>query len=156
MAQGGKSCFSVCATEIQIMARPIPPSCVSALSALSNKGSHRETARIFQVSVRFVNNMVLLKARTGDLVASPQGGWPSSKLADHESFVLARIDENGDLTLDDLRKELEERGVVVHRSSVGRLLARHKRSFKKTVVASERLIRCQRQRQASRQCLGEQ
>jgi transposase len=114
------------------MARPHPPELRQRVVGFVEQGhSHRETARIFQVSVRFVNNMVLLKARTGDLVASPQGGWRSSKLAGHESFVLSRIDDNGDLTLDDLRKELEERGVVVHRSSVGRLLARHKRSFKK-------------------------
>ncbi|MDH6269538.1 transposase [Rhizobium sp. SG_E_25_P2] len=114
------------------MARPHPIELRQRVVCFVELGhSHREAARIFQVSVRFVNDMVLLKARTGDLLASPQGGWRGSKLADHESFVLARIDENGDLTLDDLRKELAERGLIIHRSSIGRLLARHKRSCKK-------------------------
>lgn len=87
--------------------------------------SHREAARHFRVSPRFVNNLVKLKAQTGSLAARRQGHGPGTgKLAPHADFLRARLAQNGDLTLDELCVELEGRGVRVHRSNVGRFLHR--------------------------------
>ncbi|MEO5757152.1 MAG: winged helix-turn-helix domain-containing protein, partial [Mesorhizobium sp.] len=44
------------------------------------------------------------------------------------------MDENGDLTLDELCVELEGRGVTVHRSNVSRLLHRLGLSHKKRMA----------------------
>ena len=87
---------------------------------------------IFRVSPRFVNNLMKLRAETGSLEPCRQGHGPGGgKLAAHAGFVRARLDENGDPTLDELYAELEGRGVSVHRSNVGRLLDRLGLSHKK-------------------------
>lgn len=73
-----------------------------------------------------------LRAETGSLEPRRQGhGVGGGKLADHAVFVRERLGRNGDLTLDELCVELEGRGVIVHRSSVGRLLDRLGVSHKK-------------------------
>lgn len=94
--------------------------------------SHRAAAAHFRVSVRFVNDMVILKRETGSLSPKRQGhGGTNSKLRAHEDWVRHRLEENGDLTLDELVCELAGRGVEVHRSSVGRFLGQLGLSHKK-------------------------
>ena len=93
--------------------------------------SHRAVARRFMVSVRFVNNMVILKRKTGCLAPKRQGNLGWGKLTGHEDWVRDRVVANGDLTLEALRDELAERGVEVHVSSVARLLQRLGFSHKK-------------------------
>ena len=94
--------------------------------------THRAAAAHFRVSVRFVNDMVILKRETGSLAPKRQGhGGTNSKLRAHEDWVQQRMEENGDLTLDELVCELAGRGVEVHRSSVGRFLGQLGLSHKK-------------------------
>lgn len=93
--------------------------------------SNRAAARHFRVSPRFVNNLVKLKRATGSLAPRRQGHLGGGKLNAHGDWVRVRLAENGDLTLDELCLELAERGVVVHRSNVGRLLHRLGLSHKK-------------------------
>jgi len=93
--------------------------------------THRAVADHFRVSPRFVNNMVILKRETGSLEAKMQGRQGGGKLQDHHIWVRQRIEENGDLTLDELCVELDGRGVSVHRASVGKLLHRLGLSHKK-------------------------
>lgn len=94
--------------------------------------THRETARVFSVSVSFVNNMVKLRDETGSLQPRKQGNPSKGKLARYEDWVRDRLEEKGDLTLDALRFELEElHGVVVHRSAIGHWLHRLGLSHKK-------------------------
>ena len=78
----------------------------------------------FRVSVKFVNDMVLLKRRTGSLAAKPQGnGGGQGKLAGAAGWIERRIKEKRDLTLDELVAELREgHGVEGHRVSVWRRL----------------------------------
>jgi len=45
--------------------------------------SHREAARHFRVSPRFVNNLVILKRETGSLSPRPQGHLGGGKLSPH-------------------------------------------------------------------------
>lgn len=93
--------------------------------------SHREAARHFRVSPRFVNNLVILKRETGSLSPRRQGHVGGGKLNAHGDWVRQRLDENGELTLDELCLDLAGRGVIVHRSNVARLLHRLGLSHKK-------------------------
>nr|WP_157747677.1 winged helix-turn-helix domain-containing protein [Cohaesibacter sp. ES.047] len=93
--------------------------------------SHRAAASHFRVSPRFVNNLMLLKKETGSVQPRKQGRPDKGKLGGHHEWITRRMSENGELTLDELCLELAERGVHVHRSSVGRLLHRLGLSHKK-------------------------
>jgi transposase len=86
--------------------------------------THRSAAAQFRVSIKFVNDMVLLKRRTGLLEAKPQGnGGGHGKLAGVAGWIERRIQEKRDLTLDELVVELRDGpGVAVHRVSVWRHL----------------------------------
>jgi transposase len=96
---------------------------------------HREAARHFRVSPRFVNELMKLRRETGSLEPRRQGHAPGGgKLAPHVAFVGRRMAEAGELTLDELCVELEGRGVLVHRSNVGRLLHRLGLSHKKNAA----------------------
>ncbi|CDZ68374.1 ISSpo6, transposase orf A [Neorhizobium galegae bv. orientalis] len=92
---------------------------------------HREAARHFRVSPRFVNDLVILKRETGSLSPRRQGHLGGGKLSAQHAWVGERLAQNGELTLDELCVELCGRGVIVHRSSVGRLLHRLGLSHKK-------------------------
>ena len=83
--------------------------------------SHRKAARHFRVSPKFVNDMIKLRRETGALAAKRQGNLGhAGKLRGLEAWVRGRLGDRGDLTLDELRLELEQvHDVTVHRSSVG-------------------------------------
>ncbi|MCJ9670059.1 MULTISPECIES: IS630 family transposase [unclassified Neorhizobium] len=100
---------------------------------------HREAARHFRVSPRFVNDLVILKRETGSLLPRRQGHLGGGKLSAQHAWVGERLAQNGELTLDELCVELCGRGVIVHRSSVGRLLHRLGLSHKKSLQAAEQL-----------------
>lgn len=94
--------------------------------------SRRAAAARFGVSPRFVNNMMILKCETGSLAPMRQGHTgANSKLRAHADWMRQRVDETGELTLDELVLELAGRGVNVHRSTVSRLLHRLGLSHKK-------------------------
>jgi transposase len=86
--------------------------------------THRSTAARFKVSVKFVNDMVKLKASTGGLAAKPQGnGGGRGKLAGFKDWVARRIGEKRDLTAAALAAEIATtHGVTVRRGSVWSLL----------------------------------
>ena len=115
------------------MGKPHPMALRERVVAFVEEGhSNREASRHFRVSPRFVNNLMILHRETGSLAAKPQGRpCGDGKLADHHEWVLRRMADNGDLTLDELCVELSERGVTVHRSSIDRLLHRLGLSHKK-------------------------
>ena len=115
------------------MGKALPMALRERVAAFVDDGnSNREAARHFRVSPRFVNNLMKLRGETGSLEPRRQGhGSGGGKLADHAGFVRERLEENGELTLDELCVELEGRGVTVHRSNVARLLHRLGLSHKK-------------------------
>ena len=69
--------------------------------------------------------------RTGSAAAKSQKGRSRSPLQPHTNWLLALIGERADLTLDEIRGLLGERGVRVGVSSVWRFFDRHGISFKK-------------------------
>ena len=115
------------------MGKPLPMALRERVAAYVDEGhGHREAARHFRVSPRFVNELMKLRRETGSLKPRRQGhapGW--GKLAPHAAFVRRRMTETGELTLDELCVELAARGVSVHRSNLGRLLHRLGLSHKK-------------------------
>ncbi len=63
--------------------------------------------------------------------AKSQKGRSRSPLKPHTDWLLVLIGERADLTLDEIRELLSERGVRVGVSSVWRFFERHGISFKK-------------------------
>ena len=87
--------------------------------------THHSAASRFDVSIKFVNDMVRLKRETGSLAPKRQGNPGIGKLTPHEEWVRAQVDAKGEVTLDEMAARLQaERGVCVDPSSVWRLFQR--------------------------------
>lgn len=87
--------------------------------------THHSAAARFDVSVKFVNDMVRLKRETGSLSPKRQGNLGIGKLTPHEDWVRTQVDAKGEITLDEMAALLlSERGVSVNPSSVWRLFRR--------------------------------
>ncbi len=121
------------------MGKPHPMELRTRVISFVEEGhGHREAARHFRVSPRFVNDMVILKRETGCLAPKPQGNRAPGKLAPHAAWLRERIAARGGLTLDEIVTELAaDRGLSVHRGAVGKWLHRLGLSHKKTLLASE-------------------
>jgi transposase len=59
------------------------------------------------------------------------GHRPFAISGEHRLFVLRQIEETPHVTLQALSEALAARGLNVHPATVGRLLARERKSFKK-------------------------
>ncbi len=119
------------------MGKPHPMELRERVVAFVDGGyTHREAARHFRVSPKFVNDMIKLRRETGGLEPKRQGNkGRTSKLLGLEGWVRGRLVEKSDLTLDELCLELEgAHAVRVHRSAVGRWLHRLGLSHKKNSV----------------------
>ena len=101
--------------------------------------SHRASAAQFRVSVKFVNDMVILKRETCGLEPRTQGnGGGHGKLASIRGWLKARMLAKPDLTLDDFVLEVaDDHGVKVHRVSVWRVLRSLGLTYKKDLQAAE-------------------
>jgi len=94
--------------------------------------THRSSAARFDVSVKFVNDMVKLKRETGGLLPRRQGNPGIGKLTPHADWVRSQVEAGGGITLDEMAVRLEaERGIRVDPSSVWRLFKRLGLSHKK-------------------------
>jgi transposase len=115
------------------MGKPHPLALRERVVAFVADGNmHRSAAAHFRVSIKFVNDMVILKRETGALAPKPQGNPGRGKLSALSDWVKGRIETRGDLKLDELVLELHhEHQVEVHRASVGRWLHRLGLSHKK-------------------------
>jgi len=100
--------------------------------------SHRAAGARVRVSVKFVNDMVILKRETGALEPRAQeNGGGNGKLARLRGWIEARIVAKPDLTLDDLVLELADRhSITIHRTSVSRHLRGFGLTHKKRLAGS--------------------
>ena len=74
--------------------------------------SRRRAASLFGVAVSTVIEWVRVWHETGSFAAKPMGGDHSSRLKQEErAWLLARVEATPDLTLEELRLELADRGV---------------------------------------------
>lgn len=85
---------------------------------------HREAARHFRVSPKFVNELVKLRRETGSLAPRRQGnGGGHGKLVGVTDWIETRVAAKGEITLTELAGELSEtHGIDVHRGTVWRVL----------------------------------
>jgi len=88
-------------------------------------------AGIFAVSVSSVVKWRQVERETGSAAARPMGGRRPYLLEAHRDFLLSRMAEKPDLTLQALLDELRERGTVVSMDTLWRFLKRCGISFKK-------------------------
>ena len=103
------------------MGKPHPMALRERVVAFVEEGhSHRSAAARFRVSVKFVNDMVILKRETGGLEPRVQGnGGGHGKLSRLRDWIAARMDAKPDLTLNDLA---DQHGIAIHRVPVWRFL----------------------------------
>jgi transposase len=96
--------------------------------------SVREAAAQFGVSVSSVVKWSQRFRLTGSAGAKPMGGDQRSKLKAHREPVLAIIEAEPDLTLDEIRARLAAQGILVGRSTIGRFFEHERISFKKNAA----------------------
>lgn len=92
------------------MGKPHPMELRTRVIAYVDEGhGHREAARHFRVSPKFVNDLVKLRRETGGLTARRQGnGGGHGKLTEVTGLFKARVTAKGEITLDELVAELAE------------------------------------------------
>ena len=95
------------------------------VSHVAADNMHHSAAARFDVSVKFVNDMVKLTQQTGALVPKRRGNPGIGKLSPHADWVRARMDAKGEITLEEMAARLKlERDVRVDPGSVWRLFRR--------------------------------
>jgi transposase len=93
--------------------------------------SRRRAASVFGVGIATVIDWVRVWRESGRLSARAMGGDHSSRLREERAWLLARIEEVPDLTLEEIRAELADRGKRVGYGTVWRFFAAEGVSFKK-------------------------
>ena len=92
--------------------------------AVEGGSSRHEAAGQFDVSVSFVVKLMQRVQATGSFRPGDFGGHKEPKLAQHEAVVRELVEQAPSATLLELQKKLNERGVEVGKSSIGRFLKR--------------------------------
>jgi transposase len=93
--------------------------------------SRRKAAAIFDVGIATVIEWIKVWQESGRVEAKPMGGDRNSRLKDERAWLLERIAEAPDLTLEEIRAELAARGKHVGYGTVWRFFAAEDVSFKK-------------------------
>jgi transposase len=115
------------------MARPLSMDLRRRIAAAVEGGESRNaTAERFAVSASAVIKLMQRFQTTGSIEPGQMGGWRDHALAAHEAVVRALIGARPDLTLEELRDALAEKGIYVGRSSVDRFLKARRLTLKKS------------------------
>jgi len=102
-----------------------------AVAAVEGGLSRRQAAGVFDVGISTVIRWVQRFRATGSIAAKPMGGDHRSRLTGERAWILERVEAEPDLTVEELRGELRDRGVVVGHGTVCRFFAREDITFKK-------------------------
>ncbi len=86
---------------------------------------------MFELAASTVVEWVRVWRESGSLCAKPMGGDHNSRLRGERSWLLQRIETVPDLTLEEIRAELAQRGIQVGYGTVWRFFAAEDISFKK-------------------------
>jgi transposase len=100
------------------------------ISRVESGGSRREAAEHYDVSASTAVIWVKCFRETGRCAAKPRGG-STSLLEGHADFLLALIDTQPDLTLDEVVCAMRKRKIAGSRTAVWRFFQRHQITFKK-------------------------
>lgn len=94
--------------------------------------SRRQAAARFEVGIATAIRWAAAAAATGTVAARPQGRPPGSKLDVHEAFLRGLIDEQDDITLEEMRARLlAEHGFKVGLGTLWRFLDARDLTYKK-------------------------
>ena len=107
------------------------------IGAVDSGMSARAASRLFGISESTGIKWVARWRRTGSIGAKRMGGYKRSPLDSHVDLIVELITEQSDLTVEEIRSALRERGIRTGHGSVRRFFDRHGISFKKPVLASE-------------------
>ena len=114
------------------MARPYSEDLrIRVVNVVENGHSARSTAKLFAVSPSSAIKWVQRWRREGGLAASPIRGHRPQILATQSDWLLGLVEEQPDLTLEEIRVKLHERGVNVSVGTLWNFYDRHGISFKK-------------------------
>lgn len=103
-----------------------------AVAAVDAGMSRHQAAKVFSVGVSSVIRWVQAHRRTGSVSPRPMGGARGYRIeADHRAWLLDRIVAKPDLTLEEIRRELAERGLAVGYGTVWRFCEREQLTLKK-------------------------
>ena len=106
------------------------------IARVESGSSRREAADQFEVSPSSAIRWVSSYRATGSCAAKPRGG-STSPLEKHTDFLLALIEEQPDLTLDEIVCAMRKQRISGSGTSVWRLFKRHDITFKKKPAAAE-------------------
>src|SRR5262245_42597397 len=101
------------------------------VAAVEGGLSRRPAAGVFDVGVSTVIRWVQRFCATGSCAAKAMGSDHRSLLTGVQDWILERIEAEPDLTIEELRNELRERGVIVGYGTVWRFFEREAITFKK-------------------------
>jgi len=101
------------------------------VAAVAGGLSRRQAAGIFAVGVSTVVRWVQRFRATGRVAAKAMGGDHRSRLTGLRDWILERIETEPDLTIEELRTELRQRGMIVGYGTVWRFFEREAVTFKK-------------------------
>jgi transposase len=100
------------------------------IDRVESGASRREAAEHYEVSPSTAVIWVKCFRETGRCSAKPRGG-STSPLEEHAEFLLALIEEQPDLTLDEVVYAMRKHKIPGSRTAVWRFFQRHKITFKK-------------------------
>ena len=100
------------------------------IAEVEGGASRREAAEEFEISPSTAIIWVKCFRETGRCAAKPRGG-STSPLEEHAEFLLGLIEEQPDLTLDDVVSAMRKHRIPGSRTAVWRFFQRHKITFKK-------------------------
>ena len=101
------------------------------IARVESGASRREAAEHYDVSPSTAVIWVRCFRETGRCAAKPRGG-SISPLEEHAEFLLALIDTQPDLTLDEVVSVMRRSKVAGSRTAVWRFFQRHRITFKKS------------------------
>lgn len=101
------------------------------IGAVDSGMSARAASRLFGISESTGIKWVARWRRTGSIGAKRMGGYKRSPLDSHVDLIVELITEQSDLTVEEIRSALRERGIRTGHGSVRRFFDRHGISFKK-------------------------
>jgi transposase len=103
---------------------------VRVVEAVALGASRRGAAERFKIGVSSAVRWMQRVTQNGSVAAHPSGG-STSPLEQHAEFLLTLIEEQPDLTLDEVVAQLRAAHLSGNRSAVARFYVRHQISFKK-------------------------
>ena len=109
---------------------------VRVIDAVEAGASRREAAERFGISISSAIRWLREWFDEGRTTAKPRGG-SCSPLEEHATWLLALIEEQPDLTLEEVVAAMGKQGIEGSRTAVWRFFERHDVSLKKTLYASE-------------------